>query len=41
LGRFDPARWTSMYQQLLELKVISKPFDPAIAYTLQFMPTGS
>jgi NitT/TauT family transport system substrate-binding protein len=41
LGRFDPARWTSMYQQLLELKVISKPFDPSIAYTVQFMPKGS
>jgi NitT/TauT family transport system substrate-binding protein len=41
LGRFDPARWTSMYQQLLDLKVISKPFDPATAYTLQFMPKGS
>ena len=41
LGRFDPARWTSMYQQLLDLKVISKPFDPTIAYTLQFMPKGS
>ena len=41
LGRFDPARWTSMYQQLLDLKVIQKPFDPAIAYTMQFMPTGN
>ncbi len=41
LGRFDPARWTSMYQQLLELKVISKPFDPSTAYTLQFLPKGS
>jgi NitT/TauT family transport system substrate-binding protein len=38
LGRFDPARWTSMYQQLLDLKVIQKPFDPATAYTLQFIP---
>jgi NitT/TauT family transport system substrate-binding protein len=38
MGRFEPARWTSMYQQLLDLKVIQKPFDPAIAYTLQFMP---
>jgi NitT/TauT family transport system substrate-binding protein len=38
LGRFDPARWNSMYQQLLELKVIQKPFDPAAAYTMQFMP---
>ncbi len=41
LGRFDPARWTSMYQQLLDLKVISKPFDPAIAYTVQFLPQGN
>jgi NitT/TauT family transport system substrate-binding protein len=41
LGNFDPARWTSMYQQLLELKVIQKPFDPAIAYTMQFMPKGN
>jgi NitT/TauT family transport system substrate-binding protein len=41
LGRFDPARWTSMYQQLLDLKVIQKPFDPTIAYTMQFMPTGN
>jgi hypothetical protein len=41
LGRFDPARWTSMYQQLLDLKVITKPFDPTIAYTMRFMPTGN
>ena len=41
LGRFDPARWTSMYQQLLDLKVIQKPFDPSTAYTLQFMPKGN
>jgi hypothetical protein len=27
-----------MYQQLLDLKLIAKPFDPAIAYTMQFMP---
>jgi NitT/TauT family transport system substrate-binding protein len=40
LGQFTPARWTSMYQQLLDLKVIEKPFDPAIAYTLQFLPKG-
>jgi NitT/TauT family transport system substrate-binding protein len=38
LGRFDPARWTSTYQQLLDLKVVQKPFDPTIAYTMQFMP---
>ncbi len=41
LGRFDAARWTSMYQQLLDLKVIQKPFDPALAYTMRFMPKGS
>jgi NitT/TauT family transport system substrate-binding protein len=41
LGRFDAARWTSMYQQLLDLKVIKKPFDPATAYTLQFLPKGN
>jgi NitT/TauT family transport system substrate-binding protein len=40
LGRFDPARWSSMYQQLLDLKVITKPFEPTIAYTMQFVPTG-
>jgi NitT/TauT family transport system substrate-binding protein len=38
LGRFDPERWTSTYQQLVDLKVIKKPFDPSIAYTLQFLP---
>jgi NitT/TauT family transport system substrate-binding protein len=41
LGQFDPARWASMYQQLLDLKVIQKPFDPTIAYTMQFMPKGN
>jgi NitT/TauT family transport system substrate-binding protein len=41
LGRFDPARWTSMYQQLLDLKVITKPFDPTIAYTMRFIPSGN
>ena len=28
LGRFDAARWTSMYQQLLDLKVIQKAVRP-------------
>jgi NitT/TauT family transport system substrate-binding protein len=37
LGRFDPARWMSMYQQLTDLKVLSRPFDPATAFTLQFV----
>ena len=40
LGRFDPARWTSMYEQLLDLKVLQKPFDPATAYTLRFIPSA-
>jgi hypothetical protein len=33
----DPARWATLYKQLLELKVIDKQFDPATAYTLQFI----
>jgi NitT/TauT family transport system substrate-binding protein len=36
-GRMDPQRWSIMYKQLLDLKVIEKPFDPATAYTLQFV----
>jgi len=31
-------RWSTMYEQLLDLKVIEKSFDPATAYTLQFVP---
>ena len=26
-----------MYQQLVDLKVIEKPFDPTTAYTLEFI----
>ena len=37
VGQMDPARWTTMYQQLLDLKVIDKQFDPSTAYTLQFV----
>jgi NitT/TauT family transport system substrate-binding protein len=37
LGQFDPARWQTMYQQLLDLKIVKKPFDPATAYTRQFL----
>jgi NitT/TauT family transport system substrate-binding protein len=36
LGHFDPARWANMYQQLTQLKLIQKQFDPTTAYTLQF-----
>jgi NitT/TauT family transport system substrate-binding protein len=37
LGQMYPQRWSTMYAQLVELKVIEKPFDPTIAYTLQFL----
>jgi NitT/TauT family transport system substrate-binding protein len=37
LGQMDPARWTALYKQLLDLKVIDKEIDPTTAYTLQFV----
>jgi NitT/TauT family transport system substrate-binding protein len=37
LGQMESGRWSTMYQQLLDLKVIDKQFDPATAYTLQFV----
>jgi NitT/TauT family transport system substrate-binding protein len=37
LGQMNAERWTTMYQQLIDLRVIDKPFDPATAYTLQFI----
>lgn len=37
LGQMDPKRWVTMYDQLADLKVIGKSFDPATAYTLQFI----
>lgn len=37
VGQMEPARWQTMYEQLTDLKVISKPLDPATAYTLQFL----
>jgi NitT/TauT family transport system substrate-binding protein len=37
LGQMTTERWTIMYKQLVDLKVIDKPFDPATAYTLQFL----
>ena len=36
-GSFDPARWSQMYQQLVDLKLIQHSFDPATAYTMQFV----
>ena len=35
-GHMDPARWTTMYTQLSELKLIAQPIDPASAYTLAY-----
>jgi NitT/TauT family transport system substrate-binding protein len=37
LGQFDAARWKTMYEQMLDLKVIQKPIDPATAYTTKFL----
>jgi NitT/TauT family transport system substrate-binding protein len=38
LGRFTEERWTTMYQQLVDLKLITEPIDPKTAYTMQFLP---
>jgi NitT/TauT family transport system substrate-binding protein len=37
LGQMDPKRWETMYRQLFDLKIITKPFDAKVAYTLQFV----
>ena len=39
LGQMTRERCTMMYQQLLALGVINKPFDAATAYTLEFVPS--
>jgi NitT/TauT family transport system substrate-binding protein len=41
LGQMTAARWATMYQQLVDLKVIEKPFDPTTAYTLKFLQPNS
>lgn len=38
LGHFTAQRWSTIYQQLVALKVPAHPIDPATAYTLQFAP---
>jgi len=38
LGHFTAERWNTNYRQLLDLKVITRPIDPATAYTLRFNP---
>jgi len=37
LGQFDPARWITMYRQLLDLNLIQKPIDPTAAFTTKFL----
>ena len=37
VGQMNSQRWATMYQQLSDLKVIDKPFDPKTAYTLAFV----
>ena len=37
IGQLEPKRWQDMYEKLVDLKVIEKQFDPATAYTLQFV----
>jgi NitT/TauT family transport system substrate-binding protein len=37
IGQMDPARWQTMYDQLLALHVLNKPIDPKSAYTLRFL----
>jgi NitT/TauT family transport system substrate-binding protein len=37
LGQMSPDRWTTMYKQLFDLKMITKTFDPGTAYTPQFV----
>jgi hypothetical protein len=40
-GEMSPERWKIMFQHLTDLKMLEKPFDPAAAYTLQFVQSGS
>jgi NitT/TauT family transport system substrate-binding protein len=37
LGQFDPERWKTMAQTLLDLKVITNPVDPTTVYTTQYL----
>jgi NitT/TauT family transport system substrate-binding protein len=38
LGHFTADRWATLYQQLVDLKVTTKPIDPTTAYTRRFNP---
>jgi NitT/TauT family transport system substrate-binding protein len=35
-GHFDPARWNTLYAQLMALHILKKPIDPTTAYTNRF-----
>jgi NitT/TauT family transport system substrate-binding protein len=37
LGQMTPQRWHTMYQQLYDLQMFARPFNPDIAYTLEFV----
>ena len=37
LGQMKPERWTTMAEQLVDIKMIPKTIDPSAAYTLQFV----
>ena len=41
LGHFTPNRWSTMYQQLVDLKVITNPIDPNTAYSTQFIDAAA
>jgi NitT/TauT family transport system substrate-binding protein len=38
LGHFTRERWETLYQQLVDLKVITHPYDPSTAYVTRFAP---
>jgi NitT/TauT family transport system substrate-binding protein len=37
LGQLDAPRWKMMYQQLLDLGIVKKRYDPVTAYTTEFL----
>jgi NitT/TauT family transport system substrate-binding protein len=37
VGQFDPARWQSMYAQMLDLQVLKRPIEVNSAFTTQFL----
>src|SRR5271155_2669341 len=41
IGHFTPERWSTMYQQLIDLKVVTNPIDPKSAYTTQFLDAST